>query len=179
MDRWLSPCCSLPFGMDLVRSLPPWSVDRLMDVFLVPLDITRLFNNVLLQQTQPLDSRNKETMTYIYTKWCVHSLLIGWGFHLHKRLLRIEPEFVIMYFIFAVSINFFANMFSSRISYDCLGIWKLFYDVLRLGICCGVSIYKPWSQAEKETILHQNNIRIHEVSDGQIWEDWTRASGQA
>lgn len=95
--------------MDLVRSLPPWSVDRLLDVFLVPLDITRLFNNVLLQQTQPLDSRNKETMTYIYTKWCVHSLLIGWGFHLHKRLLRIEPEFVIMYFIFAVSINFFAN----------------------------------------------------------------------
>ncbi|KAK6011243.1 hypothetical protein OSTOST_23682, partial [Ostertagia ostertagi] len=31
----------------------------------VPLDITRLFNNVLLQQTQPLDSRNKETMTYL------------------------------------------------------------------------------------------------------------------
>ncbi|KAK6028994.1 hypothetical protein OSTOST_04900, partial [Ostertagia ostertagi] len=41
----------------------------------VPLDITRLFNNVLLQQTQPLDSRNKETMTYIYTKWYLEVVL--------------------------------------------------------------------------------------------------------
>ncbi|VDN29388.1 unnamed protein product, partial [Cylicostephanus goldi] len=42
---------------------------------LIPLDITRLFNNVLLQQTQPLDSRNKETMTYIYTKWYLEVVL--------------------------------------------------------------------------------------------------------
>ncbi|VDL69231.1 unnamed protein product [Nippostrongylus brasiliensis] len=41
----------------------------------VPLDITRLFNNVLLQQTQPLDSRNKETVTYIYTKWYLEVVL--------------------------------------------------------------------------------------------------------
>ncbi|KAJ1352261.1 hypothetical protein KIN20_008556 [Parelaphostrongylus tenuis] len=42
---------------------------------LVPLDVTRLFNSVLLQQTQPLDSRNKETMTSIYTKWYLEVVL--------------------------------------------------------------------------------------------------------
>uniref|UniRef100_A0A158P906 Membrane-associated protein Hem n=1 Tax=Angiostrongylus cantonensis TaxID=6313 RepID=A0A158P906_ANGCA len=42
---------------------------------LVPLDVTRLFNNVLLQQTQPLDSRNKETTTYMYTKWYLEVVL--------------------------------------------------------------------------------------------------------
>uniref|UniRef100_A0A1I7XE33 BTB domain-containing protein n=1 Tax=Heterorhabditis bacteriophora TaxID=37862 RepID=A0A1I7XE33_HETBA len=41
----------------------------------VTVDITRLFNNALLQQTQPLDSRNRETVTAIYTKWYLEVVL--------------------------------------------------------------------------------------------------------
>ncbi|CAI4228127.1 unnamed protein product [Auanema sp. JU1783] len=41
----------------------------------ITVDITRLFNNALLQQTQPLDSRNKETLTFIYTKWYLDVVL--------------------------------------------------------------------------------------------------------
>lgn len=37
----------------------------------INVDVTRLVKNVLLQQTQPLDSRGVQTVTTIYTNWCV------------------------------------------------------------------------------------------------------------
>lgn len=37
----------------------------------VTIDITRVFNNVLLQQTQHLDSHGEPTITSLYTNWCV------------------------------------------------------------------------------------------------------------
>lgn len=40
----------------------------------VTIDITRVFNNVLLQQTQHLDSHGEPTITSLYTNWCVHAL---------------------------------------------------------------------------------------------------------
>lgn len=39
----------------------------------VTIDITRVFNNVLLQQTQHLDSHGEPTITSLYTNWCVRS----------------------------------------------------------------------------------------------------------
>ena len=60
---------------------------------LVTVDITRLFNNALLQQTQPLDSRCKDTITSIYTKWYLEAVLrrasIGamvWSDHLQAMV---------------------------------------------------------------------------------------------
>ncbi|VDM63170.1 unnamed protein product [Angiostrongylus costaricensis] len=56
---------------------------------LVPLDVTRLFNNVLLQQTQPLDSRNKETMTYMYLEVVLRRASAGhmlWSEHLQAMV---------------------------------------------------------------------------------------------
>ncbi|XP_077986054.1 nck-associated protein 1-like [Glandiceps talaboti] len=41
----------------------------------VHVDITRVFNNVLLQQTQPLDSHGEKTVTNIYTNWYLEVLL--------------------------------------------------------------------------------------------------------
>ncbi|XP_006818857.1 nck-associated protein 1 [Saccoglossus kowalevskii] len=41
----------------------------------VHIDITRVFNNVLLQQTQPLDSHGDKTVTHIYTNWYLEVLL--------------------------------------------------------------------------------------------------------
>ncbi|XP_070532704.1 nck-associated protein 1-like [Ptychodera flava] len=41
----------------------------------VHIDITRVFNNVLLQQTQPLDSHGEKTVTNIYTNWYLEVLL--------------------------------------------------------------------------------------------------------
>ncbi|XP_041806501.1 nck-associated protein 1-like [Chelmon rostratus] len=38
-------------------------------------DVTRLVKNVLLQQTQPLDSRGGQTITTLYTNWFLESLL--------------------------------------------------------------------------------------------------------
>ena len=35
----------------------------------VQIDITRVFNNVLLQQTQHLDSHGEPTITSLYTNW--------------------------------------------------------------------------------------------------------------
>lgn len=35
----------------------------------VTIDITRVFNNVLLQQTQHLDSHGEPTITSLYTNW--------------------------------------------------------------------------------------------------------------
>ena len=35
----------------------------------VQIDITRVFNNVLLQQTQPTDSRGEPTITAHYSSW--------------------------------------------------------------------------------------------------------------
>lgn len=40
--------------------------------FTVHLDITRVFNNVLLQQTQPQDSHGDKTVTSLYTNWYVY-----------------------------------------------------------------------------------------------------------
>lgn len=37
----------------------------------INVDVTRLVKNVLLQQTQPLDSRGGQTITTVYTNWCV------------------------------------------------------------------------------------------------------------
>lgn len=39
----------------------------------VTIDITRVFNNVLLQQTQHLDSHGEPTITSLYTNWYVCS----------------------------------------------------------------------------------------------------------
>nr|XP_019952062.1 PREDICTED: nck-associated protein 1-like isoform X1 [Paralichthys olivaceus] len=41
----------------------------------VNMDITRLVKSVLLQQTQPLDSRGRQTITTLYTNWFLQSLL--------------------------------------------------------------------------------------------------------
>lgn len=37
----------------------------------ISVDVTRLVRSVLLQQTQPLDSHGGQTITTIYTNWCV------------------------------------------------------------------------------------------------------------
>ncbi|KAL6112208.1 nckap1l [Pungitius sinensis] len=41
----------------------------------INLDVTRLVKNILLQQSQPLDSRGGQTITTIYTSWFLESLL--------------------------------------------------------------------------------------------------------
>uniref|UniRef100_A0A671YR64 NCK associated protein 1 like n=1 Tax=Sparus aurata TaxID=8175 RepID=A0A671YR64_SPAAU len=41
----------------------------------INVDVTRLVKNVLLQQTQPLDSRGVQTITTLYTNWFLESLL--------------------------------------------------------------------------------------------------------
>ncbi|XP_076845183.1 nck-associated protein 1-like [Brachyhypopomus gauderio] len=41
----------------------------------INVDITRLVKNVLLQQTQPLDSHGAQTITTLYTNWYLESLL--------------------------------------------------------------------------------------------------------
>uniref|UniRef100_A0A8C4NIK5 NCK-associated protein 1 n=1 Tax=Eptatretus burgeri TaxID=7764 RepID=A0A8C4NIK5_EPTBU len=41
----------------------------------VQIDITRVFNNVLLQQTQPTDSRGEPTITAHYSSWYLEALL--------------------------------------------------------------------------------------------------------
>ena len=42
---------------------------------LVNIDITRLFNNILLQQTQPQDLNGEETITALYTRWYLEIML--------------------------------------------------------------------------------------------------------
>ena len=41
----------------------------------INVDITRLVKNVLLQQTQPLDSRGGQTITTVFTTWCVYRMI--------------------------------------------------------------------------------------------------------
>ncbi|XP_075997106.1 nck-associated protein 1-like [Genypterus blacodes] len=41
----------------------------------ISVDVTRLVKSVLLQQTQPLDSRGVQTMTTLYTTWYLEALL--------------------------------------------------------------------------------------------------------
>ncbi|XP_071795826.1 nck-associated protein 1-like isoform X3 [Asterias amurensis] len=41
----------------------------------VHLDVTRVFNNVMLQQTQQLDSHGEKTITMLYTNWYLEVLL--------------------------------------------------------------------------------------------------------
>lgn len=43
----------------------------------VTIDITRVFNNVLLQQTQHLDSHGEPTITSLYTNWYVFLLFLS------------------------------------------------------------------------------------------------------
>lgn len=40
----------------------------------INVDITRLVKNVLLQQTRPQDSRGGQTITTLYTNWCVYNI---------------------------------------------------------------------------------------------------------
>uniref|UniRef100_UPI00358E413E nck-associated protein 1-like isoform X2 n=1 Tax=Myxine glutinosa TaxID=7769 RepID=UPI00358E413E len=42
---------------------------------MVQIDITRVFNNVLLQQTQHMDSHGETTITTLYTNWYLETLL--------------------------------------------------------------------------------------------------------
>jgi len=37
--------------------------------FSVHIDITRVFNNALLQQTQSVDSHGEKTVAALYTQW--------------------------------------------------------------------------------------------------------------
>ncbi|XP_062326521.1 nck-associated protein 1-like [Osmerus eperlanus] len=41
----------------------------------ISVDVTRLVKNVLLQQTQPLDSQGSQTITTLYTNWYLEALL--------------------------------------------------------------------------------------------------------
>ncbi|XP_061743100.1 nck-associated protein 1-like isoform X2 [Nerophis ophidion] len=41
----------------------------------VNVDVSRLVRSVLLEQTQPLDSRGAQTLTHVYTSWYLESLL--------------------------------------------------------------------------------------------------------
>ena len=41
----------------------------------VNIDVTRIFNNVLLMQTQPQDSNGEKTLTSLYTNWYLEVLL--------------------------------------------------------------------------------------------------------
>src|SRR5699024_10075480 len=41
----------------------------------VHIDMTRVFNNVLLQQTQAQDSHGEKTIAYLYTNWYLEVLL--------------------------------------------------------------------------------------------------------
>lgn len=43
-----------------------------INLFLVHIDITRVFNNVLLQQTQQLDSHGEKTIAALYTQWYIY-----------------------------------------------------------------------------------------------------------
>ncbi|PAV70365.1 hypothetical protein WR25_24412 [Diploscapter pachys] len=82
----------------------------------VTLDITRLFNSALLQQTQGLDSRNKETLTALYTKWYLEVLLrkastghMVWSDHL-KAMVSSATE----------PLPFFPEQYSDPLELRCL-----------------------------------------------------------
>lgn len=51
----------------------------------VTIDITRVFNNVLLQQTQHLDSHGEPTITSLYTNWYVSSSPKTLRIHTHIK----------------------------------------------------------------------------------------------
>ncbi|CAJ0558036.1 unnamed protein product, partial [Mesorhabditis spiculigera] len=60
---------------------------------LVAFDVQTLMRNVLLQQTQPLDSKNRKTVTSIYTKWYLEVVLhraatgnLVWSDHLKAMI---------------------------------------------------------------------------------------------
>ncbi|KAG1685800.1 Membrane-associated protein Hem [Nymphon striatum] len=57
--------CSVRAYMNVLQSIENY----------VHLDITRVFNNVLLQQTQPQDSHSEKTITTLYTNWYLEVLL--------------------------------------------------------------------------------------------------------
>lgn len=54
----------------------------------INVDITRLVKSVLLQQTQPLDSRGVQTVTTLYTNWCVILLASFQLNHMYLRMLH-------------------------------------------------------------------------------------------
>ncbi|CAB3410046.1 unnamed protein product [Caenorhabditis bovis] len=65
----------------------------------ITLDISHLMQTVLLQQTQSLDSRNKDTITVLYTKWYLEVLLrrassghMIWSEHLRTMLATSQEE---------------------------------------------------------------------------------------
>lgn len=63
----------------------------------VHLDLTRIFNNVLLQQTQPQDPFGDETVATLYTKWYLEVLLrrVSSGhilFSGHQRAFVLHPQ---------------------------------------------------------------------------------------
>lgn len=43
----------------------------------INVDVTRLVKSVLLQQTRPQDARGAQTITTLYTNWCVCHILYG------------------------------------------------------------------------------------------------------
>ena len=49
----------------LINHMVPGSTST----FAVNIDVSRIFNNVLVQQTQGLDCRGDDTITALYTKW--------------------------------------------------------------------------------------------------------------
>ena len=44
----------------------------------ISVDVTRLVKNVLLQQTQPLDSQGSQTITTLYTTWYKLTTPFSW-----------------------------------------------------------------------------------------------------
>uniref|UniRef100_A0A8C2X1X5 NCK associated protein 1 like n=1 Tax=Cyclopterus lumpus TaxID=8103 RepID=A0A8C2X1X5_CYCLU len=60
---------------DLLAGLRAYTASLYTLSSYINMDITRLVKNVLLQQTQPLDSRGGQTITTIYTNWFLESLL--------------------------------------------------------------------------------------------------------
>lgn len=60
---------------DLLAGLRAYTASLYTLSSYINVDITRLVKNVLLQQTQPLDSRGGQTITTIYTNWFLESLL--------------------------------------------------------------------------------------------------------
>lgn len=45
-------------------------------VFLVHIDVTRVFNSVLLQQTQSVDSNGEKTIASLYVTWSELTLVL-------------------------------------------------------------------------------------------------------
>ncbi|KAM3621969.1 uncharacterized protein V6R79_018401 [Siganus canaliculatus] len=60
---------------DLLAGLRAYTASLQSLASYINVDVTRLVKSVLLQQTQPLDSRGGQTITTLYTNWYLESLL--------------------------------------------------------------------------------------------------------